>query len=151
MKLAEALKERADLNVKIKQLENRLSNNLFVQEGEESAEDPALLKKQLDEAIDRLVYLITCINLTNAQVKVDGKTLTEMIAEKDALTIKISAYRSCVRYASTTADRVRGTEIKVKTTIKVTDWQKEVDQMAKKLRLLDNVLQANNWTVDLIE
>ena len=40
MKLAEALQERADLNRAIQQLENRLSNNALVQEGERPAEDP---------------------------------------------------------------------------------------------------------------
>ena len=34
MKLAEALQERADLNRKISQLEERISNNVTVQEGE---------------------------------------------------------------------------------------------------------------------
>ena len=38
MKLAEALQERADLNRKIEQLNNRLSNNALVQAGEVPAE-----------------------------------------------------------------------------------------------------------------
>ena len=37
MKLAEALQERADLNRKIEQLQDRLSNNVLVQEGEQTA------------------------------------------------------------------------------------------------------------------
>ena len=45
MKLAEALQERADLNRKIEQLNNRLSNNALVQEGEEPAENPEKLKQ----------------------------------------------------------------------------------------------------------
>ena len=45
MKLAEALQERADLNRKIEQLQDRLSNNVLVQEGEQTAEDPEKLKE----------------------------------------------------------------------------------------------------------
>ena len=37
MKLAEALKERADLNIKIEQLRSRLTANALVQEGEKPA------------------------------------------------------------------------------------------------------------------
>ena len=59
MKLAEALQERADLNRKIEQLQDRLSNNVLVQEGEQTAEDPEKLKDELDSAILRLAALIT--------------------------------------------------------------------------------------------
>ena len=54
MKLAEALQERADLNRKIEQLQDRLSNNVLVQEGEQIAEDPEKLKDELDSAAGRL-------------------------------------------------------------------------------------------------
>ena len=50
MKLAEALQERADINKKISQLRSRLSNNLLVQEGEKTAEDPLALLKEMDQS-----------------------------------------------------------------------------------------------------
>ena len=40
MKLAEALQERADLNRNIERLKVRLNNNVLVQDGEETAENP---------------------------------------------------------------------------------------------------------------
>ena len=151
MKLAEALQERADLNRKIEQLKARLNNNVLVQEGETPAEEPEQLKQELDAAIARLSYLITRINLTNCTTKVDGKTLTELIAQKDALALKIHLYKDIVYTASQTAYRARNTEIKVKSAISVAEWQAEIDKMAKKLRLLDNGLQENNWTTELLE
>ncbi len=151
MKLAEALQERADLNRKIEQLKARLNNNVLVQEGETPAEEPEQLKQELDAAIARLSYLITRINLTNCTTKVDGKTLTELIAQKDALALKIHLYKDIVYTASQTAYRARNTEIKVKSAISVAEWQAEIDKMAKKLRLLDNRLQENNWTTELLE
>ena len=151
MKLAEALQERADLNRNIEQLENRLINNVLTQEGEQPAEDPAVLKEALDKCTARLAYLISRINQTNCQTIVDGKSLTEMIAEKDALNVKISAYKDIVYTAGPSAHRARNTEIKIKPTINVSAWQAQIDQMAKELRILDNKLQENNWKTDLIE
>ena len=151
MKLAEALQERADLNRKIEQLKARLNNNVLVQDGEKPVEEPELLKQELDAAIARLSYLITQINLTNCETKVDGQTLTELMAHKDALALKIHLYKDIVYTASQTAYRARNTEIKVKSAISVADWQAEIDKMAKKLRLLDNRLQENNWITELLE
>lgn len=151
MKLAEALQERADLNRAIEQLHSRLDNNTLVQEGETPAESPSDLKRELDSSLERLAYLIARINITNCQTECDGQSLTELIAKKDALTVKISAYRDIVSTASQLAYRARSTEIKIKPTISVVDWQNEVDRMSKELRLLDNRLQACNWTTELIE
>ena len=151
MKLAEALQERADINRKIEQLKSRLNNNVLVQEGEQPAEDPEKLKQELDAAISRLSYIISRINLTNSRVSIDGQTLTELIAKKDVLSLKISAYKDIVFTASQTAYRARNTEIKIKSAITVTDWQSETDAMSKELRLLDNKLQAVNWSTELME
>ena len=35
--------------------------------------------------------------------------------------------------------------------MKAAELQKEIDRMARELRLLDNTLQETNWTRDLIE
>lgn len=151
MKLAEALQERADLNRNIEQLKSRLENNVLVQEGETPAEAPETLKRELDAAVARLSYLISRINLTNSRVEVDGQTLTELIARKDTLSLKIHVYRDVVCAGSQTSYRARNTEIKIKSAIVVADWQAEIDKMAKELRLLDNKLQESNWKTELIE
>ena len=52
MKLAEALQERADLNRNIEQLKSRLNNNVLVQEGEKTVEEPAKLKQELDASLE---------------------------------------------------------------------------------------------------
>ena len=78
MKLAEALQERADLNRKIEELRRRLANVILVQEGEEPAEEPAELLKELNAAIARLEQLMAAINLTNCRTKANGMTLTAL-------------------------------------------------------------------------
>lgn len=151
MKLAEALQERADINRNIEQLRNRLNNNVLVQEGEKPAEEPEKLKQELDASMERLAYLITRINQTNCETKVDGQTLTELIAKKDVLSLKIRVYKEIVGTGSQASYRVRSAEIKIKSAISVAEWQAEIDKMAKELRLLDNKLQQSNWNTDLIE
>ena len=149
MKLAEALQERADLSRRIEELRRRISNNILVQEGEKPAEDPKELMNELDACLKRFGELITAINLTNAKTKVKGSTLTELIAKKDVLQLKISAYRDAVYQASLSTSRARGTEIKVKQLLNASELQKEVDLMSKELRETDNLLQETNWKTEL--
>jgi hypothetical protein len=149
MKLAEALQQRADLNRKIEQLKERLMNNALVQDGEKPAEDPAELLKELNSSFQRLNELIALINLKNAATVIDGKTLTEMIAEKDVLKEKIDAYRNLVSQASQTARRARNTEIRILSTVNVKKLQKETDQLSARLRKLDNLIQETNWTTEI--
>ncbi len=151
MKLAEALQERADLNRKIDQLRQRIENNVLVQEGEKSQEDPQALLKELDAAISRLEKLMADINLTNCNTKAGDRTLTEIIARKDALNIKLSAYRDIAYEASQNTRRARNTEIKIKSQVKVSAIQKTADEIAAEIRKLDNTLQETNWTTELIE
>lgn len=151
MKLAEALQERSDLNRKIEELRLRLGNCVLVQEGEEPAEDPAALLRELDGAVARLAVLMAAINLTNSKTKVNGQTLTELIAKKDALTVQLAAYRDLVYTAGQSTSRARGTEIKVKALLRGADLQKTADGIARELRLLDNTLQETNWRTKLLE
>ncbi len=150
MKLAEALQERADLNRKIDELRRRLGNAVLVQEGEEPVEDPAELLKELDLAVARLEELMAAINLTNCKTKVNGMTLTALIAKKDTLMLKLSAYRDLVYTAGQNTSRARGTEIRVKALLKASDLQKAADQTAKEVRELDNLLQETNWKTELV-
>ncbi len=150
MKLAEALQERADLNRRIQQLRTRLQNNAIVQEGEKPAEDPKALVKELDGCVDSLEALIARINLTNCQTVVEGRSLTQLIARRDALTLKLGAYRDLAGAASQTGTRASRLEIKLLSTVNVQDLQKQIDGMARDLRLLDNSIQAANWTTELI-
>lgn len=151
MKLAEALQERADLNRRIEQLRYRLSNNVLVQEGEKPLEDPAALLGELESSFTRLEWLIARINLTNCAVKVEGRSLTELIARRDVLSLRAEAYRRLVEEASQNTHRATRTEIKILSAVNVPALQRQADDASRELRLLDNTLQATNWTADLME
>ncbi len=149
MKLAEALQERADLNSKINELRCRLGNNATVQEGEAPAEDPNELIFQLDECAARLEELIARINATNCATVTEKGTLTELIAHRDCLNLKLSAYRSVINDASCLAQRATRTEIKIQSAVDVKSLQKQADCLAKELRLTDNLIQETNWLTEL--
>ena len=151
MKLAEALQERSDINKRISELRRRLDNCLLVQEGEEPAEDPLDLLNELDSSTERLETLVASVNETNCNTKVNGMSLTEIIARKDALSLRHSAYKELVYTAGNNTYRARGTEIKVKAVIKAAELQKTVDSLAKEIRQLDNLLQETNWKTELAE
>lgn len=151
MKLAEALQERADLNRRIEQLRYRLSNNVLVQEGEKPLEDPAALLEELESSFTRLEWLIARINLTNCAVKVEGRSLTELIARRDVLSLRAEAYRRLVEEASQNTHRATRTEIKILSAVDVPALQRQADDASRELRFLDNTLQATNWIADLME
>ena len=109
------------------------------------------LQKELDSCIERLSYLIAAINKTNCETFIDGKSITELLARKDALSVKVSAYRDTVYTGNSNTKRARGTEIKIMPAIDVKAWQKETDLISKEIRLIDNKIQETNWTTELIE
>ena len=151
MKLAEALLERAELQKRIGQMEERLRNNAQVQEGETPAEDPNFLLAELADMIARLEELTAQINLTNSAMIVEGETLTRLLARRDAWRQHTKMLRDFLASASYLANRARQSEIKILSTVPVADMQRELDRRSKALRELDAKIQAANWTWDLIE
>ena len=150
MKLAEALILRADLQKRLEQLRQRLILNAQVQEGEQPAEDPESLLRELDEVTGELESLIRQINLTNAQTLTDGETLTALLARRDCLTEKISILRSFLNTASNISGRSSRMEIKIYSTVPVAALQKQADSLSKQLRELDGGMKTTKWTTELI-
>jgi outer membrane murein-binding lipoprotein Lpp len=151
MKVAEALQLRADLNRRIAQLGERLNANALVQEGESTPEDPKALLRELEESVKTLEELMYRINLSNAGTRQDGKPVTEMIAHRDALRVKIERYRSLISAASQGAYRASRTEIKILPAVDVKALQKQLDALSRDYRETDNAIQALNWSTELPE
>ena len=149
MKLAEALNQRADLQKRIAQLRERLANNVKVQEGDEPAENPEDLFRELEGSLKQLKDMIVSINRTNQETLWEGNTLTEMIAEKDVLSMHLSTLRAALDAANVRSDRYSRNEIKFIRTVDVNNLQKKVDDLSKGLRELDSKLQQANWMTDL--
>jgi hypothetical protein len=151
MILAEALAIRKDLQKKIEQLRSRLLNNVRIQEGDEPSENPTELLKELDSSLTRLQPLIFQINKTNMNTVSEGKTLTELMSEKDVLTLRIAALREVFNKASESQDRYSRSEIKMTTTIDVKALGRQIDEWAKQLRQLDIKIQSLNFSTELAD
>lgn len=150
MKLATALSERADLQERLSELGVRLNNNSRVQEGEKPSEAPEELLEELDRIIRRMEELIARINLTNSRTMCDGKTITELLARRDCLKSRIQIMRNFLDNASSRANRMTHSEIKIVSTVPVADLQKKVDALSKELRECDELIQELNWTTELL-
>ena len=143
------MNQRADLQKRIAQLRERLANNVKVQEGDQPAENPDDLFKELEGSLKQLKDLIVSINRTNQETVWEGKTLTEMIAEKDVLSMHLGALRTTLEAANVRSDRFSRNEIKFVRTVDVNALQKKVDDLSKELRELDSNLQQANWMTDM--
>ena len=150
MKLATALSERADLQRRIAELSGRLNNNAKVQDGEKPSEDPNELLKELNNDFEKLENLIARINHTNNETKSGELTLTDLIARRDCLKQKIGIMRNFLNAASEKVSRYSKTEIRILSTVKVSELQKEVDGLSKELRETDETIQSLNWTTELL-
>ena len=151
MKLAIALSQRAELQTRIRQLENRLHNNALVQEGERPAEEPEELLNELEECYAQLERLIAQINRTNNETLVQGARLSDLLARRECGTGKLNVLRGFLDSASNLVNRRTVGEIKIRSTVNVRELQKQVDREAKALRELDSLIQEANWTTELVE
>ena len=152
MKLANALSQRAELQTRIHQLEARLYNNAQVQEGEQPAEDPQELLRELEEDYARLEGLISAVNRTNNATRLEsGATLSDLLARRDCLKGRLNILRNFLSNASALVHRHTASEIKVKSTVSVRQLQKQVDGLAKELRQLEETIQEKNWTTELLK
>ena len=150
MKLATALAERSDIQNRINTISVRLDNNAKVQEGDVPAEDPKALMEELDRLIVRLEDLVARINLTNSGTESEGKTITELLPHRDCLKTKVRVLRDFLNTASDRVTRMTRTEIKIVSTVPVSEIQKTVDGLAKELRTVDEKIQELNWTTELV-
>lgn len=151
MKLAEGLSNRKDLQMRIEQLKVRLLNNTKVQEGDKPSEQPADLMKELDTCLVQLEEMIYRINATNMKTVKDGRTLTEMMAERDVLGKRLQVLREVFDRASQSQDRYGRNEIRYVTTIDVPALRKQIDTYSQQLRKLDMEIQTLNFSTELEE
>ena len=135
----------------VEQLKSRLVDNVKVQEGDKPLEQPTILFTELNNILPQLEDLIVKINLTNTHVIVDGKSMTQLMAEKDILRKKLDIYRTAYSDAVIRNDRYSRNEIKFVSTIDGESLQKKIEAMSKQYRELDMKIQKANWSADLLE
>ena len=149
MKLAEALIGRVELQKKIASLRERLMLNAKVQSGDTPAEDPESLLRDLETATADLVTLIQQVNKTNVNTLVDGRTIADLLTERDARTTQAKIIRDFLKEASEKADRYSRKEIATISTVNVAEKQKYLDQLSKSIREMDTKIQELNWITEI--
>ena len=151
MKLAEALLERSNMQKDLARLEGRINDNVMVQEGDEPAEDPAVLIKTFLDETAKLEKLVQRINATNASSQfTNGETIADAIVRRDMLSRQLQMYRSAYQNVQIQPGRMSGSEIRFVRCVQPAALQKQIDALSKQYRELDTALQASNWEVDLI-
>ena len=150
MKLAEALNLRADLQKRIANLRERLIKNAKVQEGDTPSEEPNMLLNELNDNIIELENIIKSINKTNSSTYIGDESISDIIAKRDTLGLKLSILRSFISESANKIERYSNKEIKILSTVNVAEKQKEIDKLSKEYRLIDTKLQGLNWTTDII-
>ena len=152
MKLAEGLSLRAQLNNKISQLKTRLNDCIKIQEGDVPSETPEAVVDELDKTLAESQRLIYLINMTNATTLTDdGRNITALLAERDALGQKVKALNDALRTITEKESRYSRSEIKYVRTVDVGEFRRLYDKSASELRKLDLRIQGLGFTTDLVE
>ena len=150
MKLAEALILRAEYQTKINNLEQRVIQNSKVQDGDEPHEDPSALLEEINRNNQQLATLIKQINAANVRTRLlDGRSLSEAIVDRDMLKKERIILADIVSSVSEKDYRLSHAEIKMKLLINVGDIQRQMDDLSKRYRELDTLIQGCNWLTDL--
>jgi hypothetical protein len=152
MKMAEALILRADAQKRTAQLRERLMRSARIQEGDTPPEDPQELLTELRRVIADFADLVKRINRTNSNTEFgEGVTLTDALADRDALALERGALENLVNAAAGNNQfRYMRSEIKQIATINVAETQRRMDDLARQYRELDSAIQALNWQVELM-
>lgn len=152
MKIAEGLILRADYQKRLEQIRDRLTRSAKVQEGEKPPENPSDLLNEMNDLIKKLTVLVQKINRTNSLAVVeDGKTITDLLAERDSISLKRSILESLVNATTIKHDRYSKSEVKFFSTVNVAEMQKEIDKLSKEYREIDTKIQESNWKIELKE
>lgn len=152
MRLAEALIERAEIQKLNSQLITRAESNAKVQEGDAPAENPKDLLNEYKNNMERFLYLVQKINLTNSTTSFDEKeTMADAIARRDSIKSQIASLRRIIAAMQITQSRYSTTEIRFVRCLDVKVVQTEIDSLSKLYRQIDTRLQELNWTTDLAE
>ncbi len=152
MKLAEALALRSSTQKRFENLKQRLLRVAKVQEGDEPAEDPTELMRQIEDELARLLGLIQNINATNSVTRIDSVgTISDAVAQRDVLRMRWNAYQDLATNAAITQARTTRSEVRFISAVSVAEVQRQADAAAQELRELDARIQEANWLTELIE
>lgn len=151
MKLAEALNLRTTLVNEIAELRRRLVDCVNIQEGETPIDSAEELLKEIEPLTNQLHRLVYQINLTNMETKDNGKSITELLAERDKLGLRTSILKEALGRLNDNKMRYRSDDIRYIRTVEPSFLRDLLTKESAKLRKINLKIQMLGWTYDLIE
>lgn len=160
MKLGAALNLRAQLQESFRDLQNRVTQNMWSQEGDTPVESPGGALAKLYEAYGDYEDLVARINITNTTTNVvysgEFTSITELLARRDRLRLELAALRQIIAQTTfnNTGFRYSASEIKQVRNLldfEVNRLREQQEQVQRDIANIENVLQEANWTVDLVD
>jgi translation initiation factor IF-1 len=152
MKIAEALNERKDLQVKLTQLKNQMKANVMIQEGDKVTANPEEVIAQYSDANKRLAHIITKINKLNTVtylVHMPELTLTQAIENREELRRQYDLVNSAIKTGEESTRMYSRSEIKMVRTIDLPKYHKLRDSLGKSIREYDTAIQETNWVTEI--
>ena len=149
MKLAEALIIKADLSQKFQSLKARLVSNILVQEGNQPSEDPEQLQSEAVVILGKIERLKAKIEIIKAIIQPDGRSLNDLLAQRDTLTLHVKLLKDALGTIHRTMGSYYAIEIKWLPTISVTKLEKQIDELLTQLRELNLHIQELNLKLEI--
>jgi hypothetical protein len=152
MKLAEALSIRSMIQRDLAWIKEQFSKISRVPEGGKPAEDPEEMLSRMENRASEFEGLLKRINRTNLSVTdSQGRTMTELLAERDALRARQNILSEAYQQATQKEDVYGRQELRYVPTMDVVALRKRVETTNFRLRELNILVQRLNWEADLIE
>lgn len=150
MKLAEALSKRASLQKDLTWIKEQFSKIARVPEGSTPIEDPMEMIERMESRAAEYQALLVAINQTNSTVKdAQGRTLTELLAERDTLRARQSVLSEAYQRATQREDVYGRLELRYVPTLDVVALRKRIERVNVRLRETNLTIQGLNWEVEL--
>lgn len=152
MKLAEALSSRSGLQKDLAWIKDQFSKISRVPEGSKPGEDPQEMLERMETRATEFQNLVAAINRTNISVKDErGRSMTELLAERDALRARQSILTEAYQQATQKEDVYGRQELRYVPTMDIVGLRKRLEVVNTQLRELNMLVQRLNWEVDLAE
>lgn len=152
MKLAEALLLSDDLNHQRSTLQQRIHQNLLVQEGEVPTENPEQLIEQalhLNQKLYQLQYQIECTRLSAQTLQ--GESLVQLLIRFDVLNENLRIVQQAIEKLHHDFPTYQTAHIRWVKATSVAELQQRADQLQAEIYQLRLTIEASNWQIDLVE
>lgn len=152
MKLAEALSIRSGIQKDLAWIKDQFSKISRVPEGSKPAEDPEEMLRRMESRASEFERILIQINRTNLGVTDSrGRTMTELLAERDALRARQNILSEAYQQATQKEEVYGRQELRYEATMEIVPLRKRVEEVNALLRETNILIQRLNWEAELVE